>query len=145
MAKIKRAGIEKKGEISLEDLLALVKNNPELSKSGAIATFTGVVRGFTRDGAKVEKLELEAYNEAAEKTLNKICDELKKKPGIVEVLIHHLTGTFLVGEDIVYVVIAGASRKDVFSTLIEAVERYKHEAAIWKKEYLKDGTSRWAS
>lgn len=145
MAKTKRAGIDKKGEISLEDLLALVKNNPEISKSGAIVTFTGVVRGVTHDGATVEKLELETYDEVAEKTLNTICNELKNKPGIIEVLIHHLTGTFSVGEEIVYVVVAGASRKEVFSTLIEAVERYKHEAAIWKKEYLKDGVSHWAS
>ena len=26
---------------------------------------------------------------------------------------------------------------------VEAVERYKKEAAVWKKEYLVDGTSQW--
>ena len=109
----------------------MVKENPEISKSGAIVTFTGIVRGVTHDGKEVEKLELEAYDELAEKMLTKICDELRAKSGIVDVLIHHLTGVFMVGEDMVYVVVAGSSRNDVFPILIEAVERYKHEVAIW--------------
>ena len=143
MKKIKSAGIDKKGAISLQDLIDSVKANSNTDLSGAIVTFTGIVRGVTHDGKAVEKLELEAYDEMAEKALTKICDELRRKPGIMAVLIHHLTGEFSVGEDIVYVVVAGSSRRDVFPTLVEAVERYKHEAAIWKKEYLKDGTSHW--
>lgn len=145
MAKIKRVGMEKKGEISLGDLIAYAKSNPEMGKSGALVTFTGIVRGFTHDGQEVDRLELEAHEKEAEKALAKISDELRGKPGIVDVLIHHLTGTFSVGEEMVYVVVSGASRKDVFSTLIEAVERYKHEVPVWKKEYLKDGTSHWIS
>jgi len=143
MKKIKRAGIDKKGNISLTDLIDYIKVNPDIKKGGAIGTFTGIVRGFTHNGIEVDKLELEAYDELAEKSLAKICNELRKKTGIVDVLIHHLTGTFSVGEEIVYLAVAGSSRKVVFSTLIEAVERYKREAAIWKKEYLKDGTSHW--
>ena len=145
MRNIRRVGIDRKGEISLGDLIAYVKNNPEIVKSGAIVTFTGIVRGFTHDGKEVDKLELEAYDEEAEKALIKISDELRRKPGIVDVLIHHLTGTFAVGEEMVYVVVAGTSRKNVFPILVEAVERYKHEVPIWKKEYLKDGTSHWIS
>ena len=143
MSEIKKVGIDKKGTISLQQLIDVIKANSDIRKSGAIATFTGIVRGVTHDGKEVDKLELEAYEGVAEQSLNKICDELRNKPGIVDILIHHLTGTFSVGEDIVYVVVAGASRKDAFQTLIEAVERYKHETAIWKKEYLKDGTTQW--
>jgi molybdopterin synthase catalytic subunit len=39
-----------------------------------------------------------------------------------------------VGEDIVYVLVAGEHRKNVFPVLEEAVERYKKEAPIFKKE-----------
>ena len=145
MLNIKRIGIDEKGTISLQDLIAFVKQNPGIDESGAIATFTGIVRGYTHEGEKVEKLELEAYEEVAEKALETISDELRTKPGIVDVLIHLLAGTFSVGEEIVYVVVAGRSRKEVFSTLIEAVERYKHEVPMWKKEYLKDGRSYWVS
>jgi molybdopterin synthase catalytic subunit len=74
---------------------------------------------------------------------------LKKTPGIIDVQIHHLLGEFSVGEDLVYVLVAGAHRKDVFPVLEEAVERYKKEVLIFKKEYRIDGkgktTSSWVS
>ncbi len=145
MENIKRTGIGKKGMLSLQDLINFAKKNPKSDEVGAIATFTGVVRGYTHEGDNVEKLELEAYEEVAEHTLQTISDELRRKPGIVDVLIHHLIGTFTIGEEMVYVVVTGRSRKEVFSTLITAVERYKHEVPLWKKEYLKDGKSYWIS
>jgi molybdopterin synthase catalytic subunit len=64
---------------------------------------------------------------------------LKKKPGIVDVQIHHLVGKFEVGEDLVYVLVAGAHRQQVFPVLEEAVERYKKEAPIFKKELVATG------
>lgn len=145
MVNIKRTGVNKKGAVSLQDVLNLAKRNPELKKGGAIATFTGIVRGYTHEGKEVQKLEIEAHPEEANKALAKISEELRAKPGVIDVLIHHLIGEFQVGEDLVYVVAIGKSRKDAFRALEEAVERYKKEATIWKKEYLKDGTSYWAS
>jgi len=141
----KRTGVSKKGEATLQDVFTLAKNNPELIKGGAIATFTGIVRGYTHEGKEVQKLEIEANPEEANKALAKISRELRANPGIIDVLIHHLVGEFDVGEDLVYVVAIGKSRKDAFQALEEAVERYKKEATIWKKEYLKDGTSHWVS
>ena len=35
--------------------------------------------------------------------------------------------------------------RDAFKALELAVEKYKKIAAIWKKEYLEDGTSYWTS
>jgi molybdopterin synthase catalytic subunit len=62
----------------------------------------------------------------------------------VDVQIHHFVGEFNVGEDLVYVLIAGSHRDDVFPALREAVERYKKEAPIFKKEYVvtKDGAEK---
>jgi len=145
MNNIKRTGIDKKGMLSLQDLIDFAKTNPKSDHIGAMATFTGIVRGYTHEGNNVQKLELEAYEEAAEHALQTIADELRKEPGIVDVLIHHLIGTFTIGEEIVYVVVTGRSRKEVFSTLMTAVERYKHEVPLWKKEYLKDGKRYWIS
>lgn len=70
--------------------------------------------------------------------LEDICADLQKKPGIVDVQIHHLLGDFNVGDDMVYVSVAGSHRPEVFSVLREAVERYKHEAPIFKKETIVD-------
>ena len=79
---------------------------------------------------------LEAYEEKANEVLSKICSDLRKKPGIVDVQIHHLLGEFSVGEELVYVLVAGSHRRNVFPVLEEAVERYKREVPIFKKEYV---------
>jgi molybdopterin synthase catalytic subunit len=133
-------GIHKKGELSLSKLLKSIKEQAEFRKAGAIATFIGVVRGETLGGEKVEGLELQAYEEEANKVLGGICEELKKREGVVDVQIHHFVGEFGVGEDLVYVVVAGAHRENVFGVLREAVERYKSEAPVFKKEHIVDET-----
>jgi molybdopterin synthase catalytic subunit len=142
-------GIHKKGELSLSKLLKSVKERAEFRRAGAIATFVGVVRGETLDGENVERLELQAYEEEANKVLGGICEELKKREGVVDVQIHHFVGEFSVGEDLVYVVVAGAHRENVFGVLREAVERYKSEAPVFKKEHVVNETgakeSYWVS
>ena len=143
MADLKRTGIDRKETVRFQDLVDLAKKNPDASKAGAIVTFTGIVRGYTHEGKEVDKLEMQAYDELAEKALEKISAELRVKKGVVDVIIHHLVGSFRVGEDLVYVVVLADSRRNAFSTAQEAVECYKKEVAVWKKEYLKDGSSYW--
>ncbi|MDH5788518.1 MAG: molybdenum cofactor biosynthesis protein MoaE [Candidatus Bathyarchaeota archaeon] len=130
-----RAGVHEKKRFSLLDMINNVKGESGFRKAGAVALFIGVVREETLSGEKVQKLELEAYEEKANDTLVAICNDLKKRIGIVDVQIHHLVGEFNVGEELVYVLVAGEHRKNVFPVLEEAVERYKKEAPIFKKEY----------
>ena len=132
------AGVHEKGSFSVNDVVDSVKRQPDFNKAGAIGLFIGVVRGETLDGEKVDKLTMEAYEEKADEVLNKICDDLSSKPGIVDVQIHHLLGDFKVGDDLVYVAVAGSHRTDLFPVLREAVERYKSEAPIFKKERIVD-------
>lgn len=143
------AGVHEKGKFSFLDMIKNAKNRPDFKKAGAIALFIGLVRGETLKGEEVRKLELESYEEKANEILTIICNELKEKRGIVDVQIHHLLGEFSVGEDLVYVLVAGDHRKNVFSVLKEAVERYKKEAPIFKKEYIIDKKSKtsayWAT
>ena len=142
-------GIHKKGELTLDELLKSVKERADFCRAGAIATFVGVVRGNTLDGENVTGLELQAYEEEANRVLGGICEELKKREGVIDVQIHHFVGDFSVGEDLVYVVVAGAHRENVFGVLREAVERYKSEAPVFKKEHVVDETgakeSYWVS
>ncbi|MGB9854279.1 MAG: molybdenum cofactor biosynthesis protein MoaE [Candidatus Bathyarchaeales archaeon] len=124
-----------KESFSLDSLIEKVKNKDDFKKAGAIVMFIGVVRGETSSGEKVQKLEIEAYEEKANDVLSNICQDLKKREGIVDVQIHHLLGEFSVGEDLVYVLVAGSHRENVFPVLREAVERYKKEVPIFKKEF----------
>ncbi len=133
---MKYIGIHKKGELTLSQLLKSVKERADFPKAGALALFIGVVRGETLGGENVERLELEAYEEEANRILGRICEELKERDGVIDVQIHHFVGEFSVGEDLVYVVVAGAHRENVFAVLREAVERYKHETPVFKKEHI---------
>lgn len=135
---MKRAGVHEKGAFSVSDLINNARRSSNCEKTGAIALFIGITRGETLEGKKVKKLKLEAYEEKANEILDNICDDLSKKQGIVDVQIHHLLGEFEVGEDLVYVLVAGSHRTDVFPVLREAVERYKSETPVFKKEYIID-------
>lgn len=143
------AGVHEKGTFSVPDLIGNTRKSENFEKAGAIALFIGVARGETLEGEKVQKLTLEAYEEKANEVLAKICADLSQRPGIVDVQIHHLLGEFNVGEDLVYVLVAGSHRTDVFPVLREAVERYKSEAPVFKKERVIDAkgsaTEYWVS
>ena len=131
------------------DIIQAIKTNKNIHKAGAITLFIGVVRDETKNREKGEKLELEAYEEKANETLENICNDLNKKEGIIDVQIHHMLGEFEVGEELVYVLVAGAHRSKIFPILQEAVERYKKEVPIFKKEYItsKEGKTKsyWVS
>jgi molybdopterin synthase catalytic subunit len=129
-----KTGVHDKGAFSFTDAIDSMKSESSFRRAGAIASFVGVVRGENQKQETVQKLELEAYEEKANEVLRAICDHLKRKKGIVDVQIHHLLGEFNVGEDLVYVLVAGSHREYIFPVLEEAVERYKKEVPIFKKE-----------
>ena len=141
---IKNSGVHEKDTITISDVLSNIRKKEAFRKAGAIATFIGVVRGETLDGQKTEKITIEAYEEKANEVLAKIREDLMRKHGLVDVQIHHILGDFDVGEDLVYVSVAGAHRKEVFAVLEEAVERYKSEAPVFKKERIVDSKGRAA-
>ena len=126
-----KAGVHEKGTFTAQDAIDNIKKDPNYHKAGAIGLFIGVVRGETFEGEKVENLKLEAYEEKANEVLSKICDDLSQKHGIVNVQIHHLLGDFKVGDDLVYVAVAGAHRTDVFPVLQEAVETLQKRSACF--------------
>ena len=132
------AGVHQTGSFNLTNLIGIAKKNRKFDEAGAIAVFIGVVRGETFEGKKVVNLKMEAYEEKANEVLLAISKELSKKPGIADVQVHHLLGEFAVGEDVVYVSVAGSHREEVFTVLREAVERFKKEAPVFKKERVVD-------
>jgi len=128
--------IHEKGKFSFTQALENLRLNPEFCKAGAVACFIGIVRKQTSKGEKVVKLEIEAYEEKANETLEAICQQLEKSDEIIGVEIHHYVGEFSPGEELVYVLVAGKHRQETFETLKKAVERYKKEAPIFKKEHI---------
>jgi molybdopterin synthase catalytic subunit len=137
------SGIYNKGEIDLEHIIKSIKTNPNISKAGSIHTFTGIVRDSSINGKSVIKMQIDAYDELANNSIGKICEKLKQRKGIIDIKIIHLKGEFGLTEDLVYVVVASAHRKEGFEVIREAIEMYKKEIAVWKREDFSDGTSEW--
>lgn len=129
--------MHEKGSLNLMDIIERVKNSDEFSRVGAMCIFVGLVRRKAGKDKSVERLELEAHEEQATSVFNGICTELGRAHGIVDVQIHHLLGEFESGEELVYVLVAGEHRNEVYPVLKKAVERFKKEAPIFKKEYVK--------
>ena len=138
-----KSGIYPKDKVNLQDIIESIKKNPSVKKAGAIHTFTGIVRGSSNEGKAVEGMKIDAYDELANNNIHKICEELKKRPGIIDVKIIHLKGEFDLSEDLVYVVVASAHRKEGFEAISNAVDMYKKEIEVWKREDFSDGTSKW--
>ena len=140
-----KVGIHGKGELRVEDLFEQVKTHERFREVGGIGIFVGVTRSTSADGKPVSHLELEAYEGKAEEAMASIANDVSSRSGIVDVLIHHVTGKLDQGDIIMAVLVAGRSRKDVFPALVEAVERTKSSVPIWKKEFLSSGESYWVS
>ncbi|MBY9009408.1 MAG: molybdenum cofactor biosynthesis protein MoaE [Candidatus Lokiarchaeota archaeon] len=138
-----KSGIYQKDEINLSNIIFSLKNHPKIQDVGSILTFTGIVRNTSKDGKLIRELEIDAYEEFANKSINKICKEIKEIPGIVEIIIVHFKGTFDIKDELVHVSIASSHREEGFKALRLAVERYKKEIAVWKKEIFLDGSSEW--
>ena len=124
--------------VTLDSLIKKVRSNPDLCLSGGIATFTGIVRRVN-DDIETNAIDFEKYEGVADRAIEKICYELREKDDIIDVLIHHKSGLIKSGEDIVYIVVAAAHRKELFETLVKALERIKEEVPIWKKEFTIEG------
>ncbi|MHA1491285.1 MAG: molybdenum cofactor biosynthesis protein MoaE [Promethearchaeota archaeon] len=138
------SGIYNKGELDFDKIVNSIKNHPQIKEAGAIMTFTGIVRESSIvDGKLVKSMEIDSYNELANKSINKICNEIKKRDGIIEVKIIHLKGKFDISDDLVYVIVASAHRSEGFDALRSAVEKYKKEIAVWKRENYINGSSKW--
>ena len=130
-------GLHKKGEIDLNQILDQFSKLPRYREAGAVACFLGVVREdpVRESEAKVTHLEYEAYTQVALKQMHAIREAMLKRPGIIDVAIHHVVDSLAVGEPSLFVVVLGKHRHEAFPVLSETVERVKQEVPIWKKEF----------
>ena len=107
--------------MDLSTLVEQIKKHPDFPKAGMILCHNGVVRATSRDGKPVSEVTVRVDR----KRLETILAEIKAMSGIVEVLAHVNEGTLRVGEDVMYVVVAGDFRENVFDAMIAAVNRIK--------------------
>jgi molybdopterin synthase catalytic subunit/molybdopterin converting factor small subunit len=120
--------------LSLDDVVREVASDD----AGAIATFVGTTRAHAR-GRAVIRLEYEAYEGMAEETMAEIARELKARYDLVEIAIHHRTGTVGIGETSVVIAVSAAHRGDALSACRDAIDTLKERVPLWKKEFYEGG------
>ena len=123
---------------TLKSLIRKVKSAKDSERCGAIAIFLGFVKKIS-DGKEVVRLEFERFDELYWQRVREIEEQMKRYEGVVNVKIYHRVGALRPGEDIVYVIVMGESRKSVYKPLEECVELIKGKLPIWKKEVYKNG------
>ncbi len=110
------------------------------SSSGALVVFEGVVRD-RHEGHAVLRLDYEAYEPMAERTLREVAEAVRRDFDVHDVAIHHRIGTLEVGETSLLVVVSAEHRRDAFEAALAAVDRVKESVPVWKREVGPDGTT----
>lgn len=121
--------------LSVERAVAAVT----MKTCGAVATFVGIVREFSR-GRQISYLEYEAYPEMAIAKMRQIEGEIREKWEIERIAIHHRVGRLGIGEASVIIAVSAAHRQPALETCAYAIERLKQIVPIWKKEVSPDGS-----
>jgi molybdopterin synthase catalytic subunit len=118
------------------DLNALV-NQIVSSSDGAVAMFTGLVRGITsRDHPhKTDYLEYEAYQPMAETMMKQVADEIRARWNSIEgIAIVQRIGRLYPRTPTVFIACASAHRDTgVFDAARYGIDRLKQIVPVWKK------------
>lgn len=124
--------------INLQELLARAED----PKAGAAVIFSGTVRNHSH-GKSVSHLDYEAYIPMAEKIVKSVIEDAQKQWELHSVICMHRVGSVAVGESAVVVITCSSHRDDAYKANRYIIDRVKHEAPIWKKEFFTDGSSEW--
>ena len=106
--------------------------------SGAVVTFTGVVRDVT---GGLKAMEIEHYPGMTEAALRDIAVQAVDRWHLEDALVIHRFGTLRVGEMIMMVATAAPHRKDAFEAAEFLMDYLKSRAPFWKREVTSDGAS----
>jgi len=107
------------------------------SASGAVVTFTGIVRNNAE--GTLDYMDIEHYPGMTEAALRQIAEEAHAKWSIEDALIIHRVGKMQAGEMIMMVATASRHRKDAFEAAEFLMDFLKSRAPFWKKEVSREG------
>jgi len=108
--------------MNLTRLVDTIKQHPDYHRAGMILCHNGVVRSTSRDGRNVSGLTITVDHQK----LEKIIEANKQTPGIIEILIEINENRHLsVGDDVMFLVVAGDIRETVIRVLTDTLNAIK--------------------
>jgi molybdopterin synthase catalytic subunit len=118
--------------MGLTALIDRVKSHPDYAKVGMILCHNGVVRETSRDGRRVSGLTVTVNREA----LDAILAEQRQRPGIIDVLVEIREGLLKVGDDVMFIVVAGDLRDHVIPVLEDTLNAVKKQVTHKVEHFL---------
>lgn len=110
--------------------------------AGAVLLFLGTTRQFT-DGRETASLDYEAYDAMAERKLQELEADARRRWEICEIAIVHRVGHVPIGEESVAIAVSSAHRQHAFEAGQWLIDTLKETVPIWKRENWTDGQSEW--
>ena len=108
--------------MDLTQLIEKIKNHPDYHQAGMILCHNGVVRSTSRNGRTVSGLTITVDHEK----LRQVIEENKTKQGIIEILVEIAENRNLsVGDDVMFIVVAGDIRERVISVMSNTLDAIK--------------------
>jgi len=109
----------------IDEWVKEIKENCNPESLGMILVHNGVVRGTAKDGKPVKGMKL-----SYDKNMLKNCvAKLKNRAGIEAIKAWINSGILSIGDDIMYLLVAGRFRTDVLPVLKELLSTVKNEIA----------------
>ena len=107
----------------IDEWLREVKQRANPEDLGMILVHNGIVRGTSKSGSPVQGMKL-SYDQ---KRLNSILPIFKQRTGVVEVNVWINSGNLKVGDNIMFVLVAGRFKTDVLPVFEELLSLIKNE------------------
>ena len=85
------------------------------------------------------RLEYEAYVPMAEKELQVICGEARRRWKLTKIAMVHRIGLVPIGETSVAIAVSSVHRRDSLEAVHFCIDTLKETVPIWKKEVYEDG------
>jgi molybdopterin synthase catalytic subunit len=108
---------------SLQTWLDEIKSGPDGARIGMYLVHNGVVRGTARDGSPVTGMDLSSDSGR----LAEVIEQVEARQGVIAVRVWVNEGRLTIGDDIMYALVAGDIRENVFGGLQELVRLIKTE------------------
>ena len=118
--------------MQLTGLIDRIKSHPDYAEVGMILCHNGVVRGTSRDGRPVSGLTVTVDREA----LEDILAQQKQRPGIVDILVEVRGGSLKVGDDVMFIVVAGDLRDHVIPVLEDTLNAIKKRVTRKEEHFI---------
>jgi molybdopterin synthase catalytic subunit len=122
--------MEKSGDnLMIQEWIDEIKAKSPRDQLGMILVHNGIVRATSKEGKPVEGMFL-SYDK---KLLNTLIAQFKKNDGIVDIKVWLNQGTLSIGDDIMYVLVAGRFRTDVLPVFQELIREIKNNVVNEKE------------